>query len=505
MFFKRYMRPILRKLLCYGTLRHIIILTVGLSLLTGGCAPTLTVQEKREDIQFLADWAELYSPFVEANERIKGCPSYRKLLPKYIEYAEQATTNQEFLYVVMGYYYLICDTGHAYIWKWGNIGMNYWGRLYSRYCETKVPFRIYSIGHEYFVSHDWQTQIGLIPKDSQILTINGLSCIEHLEFAKKNSWYRYLPVETWFTKHVLSVKESDEFQGWHVEFLKPNGKVQKAFVPCGKKPAWKNSFTDKTDNCVCVELDDLVGYIRIKSFFGNHIEDDRQEIRRFLAHAKGKYDKLIIDVRDNPGGAPQYYYQNLIARLITETVRYSQVTGLKRKFISDNSPAYIDGLRGSVSKDGSCVTAIEEIEPPAGYESKDWIFYKVTREIEPKDPYNFNGDIYVLVNDRSYSAAEGYAINVKKIGYAKLAGTNTPGGAAVYIAPHFITLPNSGMKFVVEADMAINPDGSIVEIVGTAPDIALNPSNIPDVSTGLTREVLLEDEWIKNLMARERD
>lgn len=114
-------------------------------------------------------------------------------------------------------------------------------------------------------------------------------------------------------------------------------------------------------------------------------------------------------------------------------------------------------------------------------------------------------DIFVLVNDRSYSAAEGYAINVKKIGYAKLAGTNTPGGAAVYVAPHFITLPNSGMEFIVEADMAINPDGSIVEIVGTAPDIALNPSNIPDVSTGLTREVLLEDEWIKNLMARERE
>jgi hypothetical protein len=485
--------------------KNSIILIVTLGLLICGCAPSLTEQERREDIQFLADWAERYSPFVEANEKVKGCPSYRKLLPQYIEYAEQATTNQEFLYVVMGYYYLICDTGHAYIWKWGNITMNYWGRLYSRYCQTKVPFRIYSIGHEYFVSHDWQTQEGLIPKDSQILTINGLSCIEHLEFAKKNSWYRYLPVETWFTKHVLSVKESEEFQGWHVEFLKPDGKVQKAFVPCGKKPAFKNSFKDKSDNCICVELNDLVGYIRIKSFYGKHIEEDQQEIRRFLACAKRKYDKLIIDVRDNPGGDPLYYYLNLIAPLIKETATYSQVAGLKRKFISDNSGAYIDGLRGSVSKEGSCVTAIEEIEPPGGYDSKDWIFYEVTREIEAKDPYNFNGDIYVLVNDRSYSAAEGYAINVKKIGYAKLAGTNTPGGAAVYIAPHFITLPNSGMEFIVEADMAINPDGSIVEIVGTAPDIALNPSNIPDVSTGLTREVLLEDEWIKNLMARERE
>jgi hypothetical protein len=90
-----------------------VIGCLTLFVLSPGCAPTLTLQEKREDIQFLADWADNYSPFVEANEQIKGCPSYRDLLPKYLEYAEQAKNNREFLYIVQGYFFLVFNSGHA--------------------------------------------------------------------------------------------------------------------------------------------------------------------------------------------------------------------------------------------------------------------------------------------------------------------------------------------------------------------------------------------------------
>ena len=55
------------------------------------------------------------------------------------------------------------------------------------------------------------------------------------------------------------------------------------------------------------------------------------------------------------------------------------------------------------------------------------------------------------------------------------------------------------MKFRVEADLVINPDGSVNELVGTQPDIELPPVAIP---SDLTREVLIEDEWIKSVMAR---
>ena len=478
-----------------------VISCLTLFVLSSGCAPNLTVQEKREDIQFLADWAEHYSPFVEANEQIKGCPSYRDLLPKYLEYAEQARNNRQFLHVVLGYFHLICNSGHAYMdtgtgsW-WGTT--DYWGRLYWQYCIAGAPFRVFNVGQEYFVGDDWNSGQAIVPRGSKILTVNGLSCPAYLEFVKKNSWIRYLPAETLFTRRLFEVKESEDSNGWNVEFLKPDGQVQKVFVSRREwPPGLNNSFTNRSeDNCVCVELNDRIGYIRIKIFLYEHMGEDREEIRQFLANAKGKYDKLIIDVRDNPGGSARYYHKNLIAPLIKETVTYSQVAGLKRRFISDNTPSYIKGLRWRVSI--FCYeTVVEEIEPPTGYDGKEWIFYRATREIEPKDPYDFDGEIYVLVDHRSFSAAEGYAIAVKKTGYAKLAGVNTAGGAAAYVAPSMITLPNSGMKFVIETDMVINPDGSINEIVGTPPDIKLPPADIP---SGLTREALLEDTWIQKVI-----
>ncbi len=104
-----------------------------------------------------------------------------------------------------------------------------------------------------------------------------------------------------------------------------------------------------------------------------------------------------------------------------------------------------------------------------------------------------------LVDDRSGSATDDFANAVKRMGYATVVGTNTGGGAAAYVAPPVIRLPNSGMNFRVETDLVINPDGSINEIVGTPPDIKLSPADIP---SGLTREVLLEDEWIKSIMAK---
>ncbi len=60
--------------------QNLLILMVAASLLIGGCVPILTTQARKADIQFLADGADKYNPFVEVRERIKGCPSYRELL-----------------------------------------------------------------------------------------------------------------------------------------------------------------------------------------------------------------------------------------------------------------------------------------------------------------------------------------------------------------------------------------------------------------------------------------
>lgn len=81
-----------------------------------GCstAPELTAEDRKRDIQFLCQWARDYNPFVELNEKHKGCPSYDALLPKYMEFAEQAQSNEEFFQVVSCYFNVIGASGHYY-------------------------------------------------------------------------------------------------------------------------------------------------------------------------------------------------------------------------------------------------------------------------------------------------------------------------------------------------------------------------------------------------------
>ena len=368
--------------------RCILVVVVVSCFIAKGCAPNLSKKERREDIQFLADWAENYSPFTEVNEQLKGCPSFRELLPEYLEYAEQAETNEEFLHVAQGYFYLICNTGHAHMYgddQWWRINSkaNYWMRLYKERCLADPPFRVLTVGDDYYTAEKWRRGNVVVPARSKIVSVNGMSPASYIEFIKANSWLRYHRTDSRHTSRPFVVNEGRGFKGWEVQFLGPDGKTVRSFVPRAKSRDRMPIFVDRErGNCVCVELSDDVGYIRVKTFKPKYVDGDHVKINQFFEAAKGKYGKLIIDIRHNNGGYPPYFYDNLIRPFLMTTVTYSQVTGLKRRFLSDNDDSYIEGLR--LQWDVSNLThetKVEEIEPPDGYDSEDWVFYEITREL----------------------------------------------------------------------------------------------------------------------------
>jgi C-terminal processing protease CtpA/Prc len=307
----------------------------------------------------------------------------------------------------------------------------------------------------------------------------------------------------------LVIDEGDDFKGWQVDFLLPDNSIHSAFVPKIKgfpPPKKKRIHTiEPKRNCTCIELTDDVAYIRIKSMslsdvdyaFPSVNDRDRKIIRGFLARSGGKYKKLTIDVRDNWGGLPYYGYENLIRPFLKEPVTYKETAGIRRKYLDSMKPSVLRTLRRRCSTKKEYVVSVEEIESPEGFDSNEWIFYEITRSLGPHNPYQFNGDIYVLTNGNTFSAADDYANAVKQIGFDKLVGQNTRGGHAAYIGPPAIRLPASGMIFRVETEIVINPDGSINELFGTPPDIKLEPADPPK---SITKEELLKDAGIENII-----
>ncbi|MHC4324079.1 MAG: S41 family peptidase, partial [Planctomycetota bacterium] len=361
------------------TFRLILLLaTLSTMFGTGGClsTPRLTAEDRRSDIEFLARWAKDYHACVEVNSKVGDLPDYEKLLPKYIDLAEQAETNEEFLQVVSGYFNLIGATGHGYMLPedmllhymleslvTGAKGLSdipwdrfwearYWVKLHSK-GFSHAPFRIIHEGDDYFTGEDWSYWGKRIPEGSQIVAVNGMSCSEYKDYLKRQTALRYVAGNAdKLAEPLLVMNEGPGFRGWDVSFRLPDGSVRHSFVPQRKghpENFHKSKFTDcRKSNCDCVELSDEVGYVRIKCMKGRRSAE--KKIRRFLDKSQGRYEKLIIDLRHNPGGSTFCSYDALIRPFLDAPIVYTQPSGVKRTLLTYFPPELVCVLRFGCSK-----------------------------------------------------------------------------------------------------------------------------------------------------------
>ena len=321
------------------------LLIIVLSMIISGCGtvptPQLTAEDRKKDIEYLAEWARDYSPLVELAEKHKGNPSYEALLPKYLDYAEQAESNEEFYQVVRGYYNLICSAGHHNLTgertqKLCRIGILlgiidldinssminqacYWSRLANGnlFARARPPFHIVYEDDKYITQDEWEVDSVTVLQGSQIIRVNGMDCATYLDYVTEKTSLKYDAFSKVWTKNSLLVlNDGDELKGWQVDFRLPDNSLYSTFVPKMRVysffvprmqgfPAPKKERThtiNPKENCTCIELSDEIAYIRIKSMmpgglweliFPSIYKKDRKTIKSFLENAHGKYHKLI--------------------------------------------------------------------------------------------------------------------------------------------------------------------------------------------------------------------
>ncbi len=180
-----------------------VLPVVVLCMIVSGCVivptPRLTAEDRKADIRFLAEWARDYSPLVGLAEKHKGNPSYEALLPKYLDYAEQAESNEEFSQVVRGYYNLVCPAGHRSLigetaLRVGRLGVllgiidlgispftvekaRYWPRLSERHPDcAHPPFDILQKDGRYYTGSAWKRGDAAAPGGSHILWDDRMTC-----------------------------------------------------------------------------------------------------------------------------------------------------------------------------------------------------------------------------------------------------------------------------------------------------------------------------------------
>ena len=217
---------------------------------------------------------------------------------------------------------------------------------------------------------------------------------------------------------------------------------------------------------------DKIAIMRIKSFFYDNLANDSISISSFLGNIQN-YNHLIIDIQDNFGGSSNYWKKYIVGKLSD-----AQIIFQRNQIIKDgnlNKHFYPDFFEKGViatKQNTSFQNTPDEIIDNSFY------IYSHPDTIIPNNPFSFNGEIYVLVNNNVVSASDDFTYFCKISRWATVAGIRTMGEGNCG-EPTLFRLPNSGIVFKHPSAAGLNEDGSLNFETQTTPsiEISANSSN----------------------------
>lgn len=207
--------------------------------------------------------------------------------------------------------------------------------------------------------------------------------------------------------------------------------------------------------------DNKVGYLKIDTFSYSAIDNSIPIILNFYNEIQDCTD-LIIDIRNNGGGAVSYWTSLLVAPNIDKEYKSESYDLV---LMGENNKKYIDFEILPMNELPEFENILQEdLERFDGFRKTDTVVRPISNQ------KLFNGRIWILVGPQVYSSAENFVIFCKDTGFATIVGTPT-GGDGIGGDPVFASLPKSGLLVRYSMDYGINPDGRGNEEFGTIPDI----------------------------------
>lgn len=229
-----------------------------------------------------------------------------------------------------------------------------------------------------------------------------------------------------------------------------------------------------------------IGIITIPSFLQNSSAEKQASSEARIAAMFAPFyqqcadcDHVIFDIRENGGGSDWVWQYGIVAPNLEKElgcfyIGLGRNSSLNRQYLSSIGIMQNGNPVSFLPELGLCPTDMEDM-------THYWIFRKLISPSGTKKA--LSGRLWVLTSSSSYSAAENFASYCKATGFATLVGESTSGGGGG-VPSAFIVLPNTGL--IVQYDMLcrLNPDGTLNEETGTAPDL-VSPSNQSALETCL--------------------
>jgi transcriptional regulator NrdR family protein len=222
-----------------------------------------------------------------------------------------------------------------------------------------------------------------------------------------------------------------------------------------------------------ISKNDNVAYIRFEDFY-----EQRERVSNFINFYKKitDYDNLIIDVRNNPGGNTDVWKNCVVSLLSLEDIQYEIYAIFNTG--QNTSLHYIDynpnNFRTEITEeDWIYNTEYFNDTYEQNYGGKSIITKSVSTVKRNERSINYQGKIWLLIDEKSFSAADAFSYFCKLTKFATIVGTPSRGNGVTTIEGLicFYTFQNSGMIVRYFPFMGFNTDGSSNVERGDIPDV----------------------------------
>lgn len=334
------------------------------------------------------------------------------------------------------------------------------------------------------VCDDYSAVPGIAVGD-EVIAVQGQPVMEWLApmralVSADNDYLAYTQLETQLPMLVwLAGKSRPAFD---VIVRKPDGRRAVMTLPARDRAGFESAAANRVkafeldwNTREARVLDNGVAYLRPGPFYDNRPEAgspwDTAAFEAFLDRsfeqfiAQGAH-RLLIDLRDNPGG-DNSFSDRMLAWFADRPFRFSESFDIK---ISAAATAAnrkrLDGQRSGADSAASRLAAAY-----AGRKPGEHVDYTIPL-VPPRTGKRFKGEVHVLINRHSYSNAVLVAATVQDFGFGKVLGEETADLASTYGALEKFTLPNTGLEVSFPKARILRPSGDAAAR-GVIPDIAI--------------------------------
>jgi len=359
--------------------------------------------------------------------------------------------------------------------RMGHTRVDFPRAIWTQYLEDggkAFPLAIRVVDGKTIVAQN-ESGIDAIARGDEILEINGVRMQEWLKRTE-----RHVSAETPYMAHsfmdfdfsIYLWVELGETAAFDLMVRKFDGKTQEVRVPALTSAEMK-AFAAAQPAALKLDrpmretkiLANNVGYLRPGPFYNAEAKTeaeawDTSGFRAFIDDAFAKFnaakvDRLIIDLRANPGG-DNLFSDMMIAWFADKPFRF--FSQFKVRVSPESTKANADRIRNDAAAAGPVSRQYAEMYAKA--RPGEIVDFEMPLA-QPRKDERFRGKVFLLIDRQSYSNTVAVAALVQDYKFGTVLGEETSDMATTYGAMEKFTLPKTGIVVCYPKAHIVRPNG----------------------------------------------